>query len=160
MLTDLVPVKVVPHHTQPPCPQQVSLHQLLAGLHIAAQPHTHQRQVLPHGEEVTALQEARLVDVAGNGQPWTPAGTHSSDSDTTQLNRHQRQCLMLQQSTIAAADTAQQAVWAVARLMCCRQLAGHVSNIAGATRAPPAHNTTVQVPYGVLLPVRSCKCEC
>lgn len=80
--TDLVPVKVIPHHTQPPCPQQVSLHQLLAGLHIAAQPHTHQGQVLAHGEEVTTLQEARLLDVAGNRQPCTPAAPHGSHSDT------------------------------------------------------------------------------
>lgn len=51
----LVFVKVVPHHSQAPCPQQVSVHELLAGLNIAAQPHTHQGQVLTHGEEVTTL---------------------------------------------------------------------------------------------------------
>jgi hypothetical protein len=51
----LVPVKVVPDHTQPACAQQVPVHELLAGLHVAAQPHTHKGQVLAHGEEVTAL---------------------------------------------------------------------------------------------------------
>jgi hypothetical protein len=64
----LVSVKVVSHHSQSSCAQQVALHELQAGLHIAAQAHAHQGKVLTHGEEVTALQEPRLYDVASDGQ--------------------------------------------------------------------------------------------
>lgn len=71
----LMSVKIVPHDSQAPCPQQVSVHQLLAGLNVAAQPHTHKGQVLTHGEEVTALQETWLTDGTSNGHTCTQHST-------------------------------------------------------------------------------------
>ena len=49
--------------------QQVALHELVAGLKVAAQPDAHQRQVPACREEVPALQVARRLDLAHHWQP-------------------------------------------------------------------------------------------
>ena len=64
-------LKLVAHDCKAPHTQQVFVHELLAGLKVAAQADAHHGQVLPHWKEVPALQVARLPDLSDHWQACT-----------------------------------------------------------------------------------------
>jgi hypothetical protein len=70
----LVLLVVVAHHGKAPSAQQVPVHELAARLKVAAQADAQQREVAASWEEVAALQEAGLGDLAADRQAWGAGG--------------------------------------------------------------------------------------
>ena len=65
----LVLLELVLDNGQAARAQQVALHQLVAGLEVAAQPDAHQRQVPARWEKVSALKIPWRLDLAHHRQP-------------------------------------------------------------------------------------------